>query len=306
MSGGSLEILRSTPLIQLQDRGRFGVRHLGLSQGGALDWIAAAEANALLGNPPDAALIEVPLGGLELLLHSASTLALTGADLDARLDDEYLAPGQSFSVRAGQRLLLRQPRDGARACIAAPGGFDVEKLLGSCSAIAREGFGGLHGDASPLQAGDVLRWQGAAPEPRQLQQRRRFDGPIHLDLIPGAQFSSFDTASQQALFDHSWELDPRSDRMGMRLRGLPLNCQHPPMVSEGICLGAVQVPPDGQPIILLNDRQTIGGYPRLGALTPLAIARLAQCLPGDCIRLRPILLDTAQRQMQAWQMPMIP
>ena len=300
MSGGQLRVLRATPLIQLHDLGRFGVRHLGLSQGGALDWIAAHQANALLGNPPGAPLIEVPLGGLELQLESATTLALTGADLDARLDGQPIAPGQSLAVRAGQRLLLRQPRDGARACIAVPGGFVVPALLGSCSAIAREGCGGLHGDGRALQPGDTLRWHGSAPAPRQLGWQRRFDGPIRLDLIPGAQYASFSPSSLRALFEQPWTLDARSDRMGMRLRGPQLECHHPPLVSEGICLGAVQVPPDGQPIILLNDRQTIGGYPRLGALTPLAIARLAQCLPGQPLHIRPILLETAQRQMRGW------
>src|SRR5471032_219884 len=117
-----------------------------------------------------------------------------------------------------------------------------------------------------------------------------------LEVIVGAQIGQFSGQSLFDAFNTEWALDSRADRMGMRLLGTPLQYQGPSLISEGIPLGAIQVPPDGQPIVLLNDRQTIGGYPRLGALTPLALARLAQCLPGAKVRLRPVVQDVAHRE----------
>jgi allophanate hydrolase subunit 2 len=117
-----------------------------------------------------------------------------------------------------------------------------------------------------------------------------------LEVIVGAQIGLFSGQSLFDAFNTEWALDSRADRMGMRLLGTPLQYQGPSLISEGIPLGGIQVPPDGQPIVLLNDRQTIGGYPRLGALTPLALARLAQCLPGEKLRLVPVVQDMAHRQ----------
>lgn len=121
-----------------------------------------------------------------------------------------------------------------------------------------------------------------------------------LDLVMGAQIGEFSGTSLFEAFNREWTLDSRADRMGIRLLGPQLVYQGAPMISEGIPLGAVQVPPDGQPIVLLNDRQTIGGYPRLGALTPLALAQLAQCMPGTVVRFRAVVQDEAWREQQLY------
>lgn len=290
-----LHVEKSTPLAQLQDGGRFGVRHLGVTQGGALDWEAQAWANWLLGNRLDAAVLEIPLGGVTLRAHADVRLALAGADLAAEIDGQPLAPWQAFELRSGQRLAFIQPLSGVRAYLAAPGGFLGEAVLGSCATVVREGLGGLDGQGKPLMAGDELRAAGGTPPQRHMQahQQPRYDGPAELELVLGAQAGDFAGQSLFDAFDATWTLDQRADRMGMRLLGPALQYLGRPMISEGIPLGAVQVPPDGQPIVLLNDRQTIGGYPRLGALSPRALARLAQCLPGAELRLRPSVQPAA-------------
>ncbi|WNZ85784.1 biotin-dependent carboxyltransferase family protein [Pseudomonas sp. P108] len=292
-----LTIEASTPLCLLQDAGRFGVRHLGVTQGGAADWCSMSWANWLLGNNLDAAVIEITLGGFAVVAAEDCLLALAGADLGAQIDGQPLAPWRSFKLGKGQKLLFTQPLLGARAYLAAPGGFDAPKVLGSRATVVREELGGLDGMGLPLAKGAALSYRGEAVLLREVPLALRPDLKVNapLDLVLGAQIGQFSGQSLFDVFNTTWAVDSRADRMGIRLLGSALHYQGQPMISEGIPLGAVQVPPDGQPIVLLNDRQTIGGYPRLGALTPLALARLAQCLPGDRVRFTPVM------QERAWQ-----
>jgi len=294
-----LTIEASTPLCLLQDAGRFGVRHLGVTQGGALDWRSMSWANWLLGNDLDAPVIEITLGGFTVVAQEDCVLALAGADLGAQVDGEALAPWRSFRLNKGQRLQLTRTLLGARAYLAAPGGFDAPKVLGSSSTVVREALGGLDAMGRALAKGAPLSYRGSSLLLlRELPSAHRpdFNENSPLDLVLGAQIGAFSGQSSFDAFNNAWTLDSRADRMGIRLLGTALEYQGKPMISEGIPLGAVQVPPDGQPIVLLNDRQTIGGYPRLGALTPLALARLAQCLPGAKVRLRPVVQDVAHRE----------
>ena len=294
-----LSIEASTPLCLLQDAGRFGVRHLGVTQGGGLDWRSMSWANWLLGNALDAPVIEITLGGFTVVAEDDCVLALAGADLGAQLDGEPLTPWRSFRLHKGQRLQFTQPLLGARTYLAAPGGFDAPKVLGSSATVVREELGGLDGMGRALGKGAGLSYSGnSLMLLRELTADQRPDLNLEapLDLVLGAQIGEFSGQSLFDAFNSAWSLDSRADRMGIRLLGTALQYQGKPMISEGIPLGAVQVPPDGQPIVLLNDRQTIGGYPRLGALTPLALARLAQCLPGARVRLRPVVQDVAHRE----------
>jgi biotin-dependent carboxylase-like uncharacterized protein len=297
-----LRIEASTALCQLQDAGRVGVRHLGVTQGGALDWVAMYWANWLLGNPLGAPLVEVALGGFALVAEQDCVLALAGADLDARVDDQPVLPWRSVRLAKGQRLILKQPKQGVRAYLAAPGGFLGDAVLGSCATVVREELGGIDGRGAALAKGQVLSFAGDSPALREVPAALC---PCHvakpvLDLVMGAQIGDFSGTSLFEAFNRDWTLDSRADRMGIRLLGPQLVYQGAPMISEGIPLGAVQVPPDGQPIVLLNDRQTIGGYPRLGALTPLALAQLAQCMPGAVVRFRAVVQDEAWREQQAY------
>ena len=293
-----LTIEASTPLCLLQDAGRFGVRHLGVTQGGAADWCSMSWANWLLGNELDAAVVEITLGGFAVVAEEDCLLALAGADLGVQIDGQALAPWRSFKLNKGQKLQFTQPLLGARAYLAAPGGFAAPSVLGSCATVVREELGGLDGLGVPLTKGAILSYHGEPRPVRDVPQTQQPDlrSVKPLDLVIGAQIGQFSGQSLFDVFNTTWAVDSRADRMGIRLLGATLHYQGAAMISEGIPLGAVQVPPDGQPIVLLNDRQTIGGYPRLGALTPLALARLAQCLPGAKVRLRPVVQDVAHRE----------
>ncbi|AOM02846.1 allophanate hydrolase [Cobetia marina] len=310
-----LDVKRSGALALVQDAGRLGVRHLGVTQGGAADWVSLGWANWLLGNAPDAPGLEITMGaGLTLKVGQAGTLALCGADLAATLDGEALLPGQAFAVTAGQVLKFERPVAGLRAYLAFPGGLDVAPVLGSAACTVRDGLGGLDGEGHALASGDVLTAAGNELSLRELpasaqawQQSLTLEEgeALELALVVGAQIAEFSGDSLFRAFNRDWAVDGRADRMGVRLTGPRLERDGAGMVSEGIPLGAVQVPADGQPIILLNDRQTIGGYPRLGALTPLACAQLAQCVPGTRVRLAAVTPGQARQDhlaaLAAWQ-----
>ncbi|MEL7558895.1 biotin-dependent carboxyltransferase family protein [Stutzerimonas chloritidismutans] len=296
----TLLIERSGALASLQDGGRFGVRHIGVTQGGAADWVSHAWANWLLGNPLQATTVEITLGNLTLLAEADGCLALSGADLAATVEEQPIAAGRSFTIRKGQRLRFGTPLRGVRAYLAAPGGFAAPLLLRSCATVRREQLGGLHGDGQPLTEGDRLTYSGGSARARELcpEQNPPLFTDTPLEVVLGAQIGDFSGQSLFDVFNRPWTVDQRADRMGVRLLGPVLRSSRLSMISEGVPLGAIQVPPDGQPIVLLNDRQTIGGYPRLGALTPLAVARLAQCQPGTEVHLKPIALQAAQREQR--------
>ncbi|MGQ7247248.1 biotin-dependent carboxyltransferase family protein [Halomonas sp. V046] len=297
----SLRVQQTGPMALVVDGGRVGVRHLGVTQGGAMDWVSLGWANWLLGNAHDAAGIEILVGGLELAAEADMTLALGGADLGATLDGQVVAPDTRFAIRRGQRLAFHRPQAGLRAYLAVPGGIAATPLMGSVSSTLREGLGGLDGFGKALVKGDVIKAAAsqAGEAPRAAVPARLPDTaqPVTLKVVIGAQVAAFDGRSLYRAFHDTWTVDQRADRMGIRLTGPELDCELKGIVSEGIPLGAVQVPPDGQPIILMNDRQTIGGYPRLGALSPLACAGLAQCLPGTEVRLVPTTPERARRAL---------
>ncbi|WP_346798324.1 biotin-dependent carboxyltransferase family protein [Halomonas sp. Bachu 37] len=300
-----LRVIQAGPLALLQDAGRFGVRHLGVTQGGPVDLHAWAWANALVGNGWGSAALEVTLGGLTLEATKRLNIAVCGADLGVMLEGRPAPLWRTATLMPGQRLCFGAPVSGVRAYLAVTGGFQADPVLDSVSAVVREGLGGHDGQGVALKAGDKLRVAEIDPVTRHRQVPHQeipdYDQTCELPLIPGAQVGRFSGASLFAAFNQPWKVDDRADRMGVRLRGPRLESDITSMISEGIGLGAVQVPPDGQPIVLLNDRQTIGGYPRLGALTPLGASRLAQCLPGREVRIRPVSHEWALTQARAFR-----
>lgn len=288
----------------LQDPGRFGFEHIGVTNGGPMDAMAANWANRLLDNAADATVIEVTAGGLELEARTNTMVSVTGGDLNLTLNNVPQVPWRSFWVTTGDRLRFGHPRLGFRAYIGVRGGFQVTKQLGSSATVKRDQLGGLHGNGEPLQDGDTIAAMMMAEEglSRQLPERFMpdYSGPLTLHVIPGYQERAFSKQAWQQLFRQAFELDKRSDRMGARVLGDAVESPQLGMFSEPISYGAVQVPPDGQPIIMLNDRQTLGGYPKVGNILPLDGFNLAQRQPGTEIRFKPIGLMTAQQQMRRY------
>ncbi|WP_137937132.1 biotin-dependent carboxyltransferase family protein [Chitinivorax sp. B] len=294
-----LEIIRPGVQTTVQDLGRHGFRHLGIAQAGALDQPALMLANRLVNNPADAAGLEVVMGPVAIRFHRDGWLALTGADFDARLDDTPLWPGWRVPYLTGQTLHLAGPRLGMRAYLAVDGGIDVPLVLGARATDLRSNFGGFAGRA--LQAGDLLPQGQAIVHLNRCGAWTRPWSPV-IRLLPGPEYHEFDDAVHHAFWQKEWKVSSQSDRMGYRLQGPPLHRSKPhELLSHGVLPGVVQVPPNGQPIVLLADAQTTGGYPRIASVIEADLWKLAQARPGTRLHFVKTTLDDARQAMQQWQ-----
>ena len=283
----SFKVLQPGLLSLLQDLGRFGQHPIGLTTGGPLDQEAFLWANRILGNDNNACAIEVSFGGLQLLAQTDTYICVTGADLPFTINGQPKLLWQSHKVHTGDQIKLDYSSIGCRSYLAVAGGFNIEPSFGSCATVMREHIGGLTGDK--LNTNDQLACNKVTKQARlglalDRQPQYAQDAPeIKLRLVLGYQQALFNDVTKARLINNSYKVTDRSDRMGMRLEGPSVACPSEKMLSEGICFGAVQVPADGQPIVLLNDRQTIGGYPKLGSIIARDIARLAQLRPGSSV-----------------------
>ncbi|AOB30653.1 hypothetical protein AKI39_08035 [Bordetella sp. H567] len=305
-----IRVLKPGALSQLQDLGRYGHQRHGVPVNGVMDEWSHRIANILVGNPEHAATLECTLTGPTLHFQRDRLIALAGADLQARIDDMPVPLNQPLLVRGGATLSFGERRRGARAYLAVRGGFDVPAVMDSRSTFLRGGYGGFQGralardDRLPLCAADA-GYPGAT---RLLVQcgsafvsAARFDLPgpggslDALRAMPGPQWDVFTEEARTAFREQSFTIDGRSDRMGYRLNGPRLASTRPvEMVSEAVSFGTVQVPPDGSPIVLMADRQSAGGYPKIGYVASVDLPLLAQALPGDAVRFVLITLEQAQ------------
>ncbi len=296
-----LKVIKAGFLTLLQDAGRTQVMHQGLASGGAMDRHAWAWANRLLGNPYHTPTLEVTFGGLTLESQIATRIAVTGATVPCTINDTEQPLWTTLNLLPGDKLQLGAPKSGLRSYVAVSGGFTVPRGLGnSCATLVREGTGGQHENGQPVRDGDELPCADAKQSAQQQPQRvpenwiPDYRQPLMLGVVLGAQVDRFPAASLARFFSEPYRLSTQTDRMGARLDGPTLDVIGERLVSEGISLGAIQVTADGQPIILLNDRQTIGGYPKLGAIAPRSLDALSQRPPGSELRFRVMALHEAQ------------
>ena len=263
-----LRVLAPGFLTIVQDLGRFGHGERGVSAAGAADPLALRVGNRLLGNAEGAAALEMTLAGGRFCFESDATAVLAGSDFGAELDGAPLPPWTPFSATAGQTLSLGPTREGARTYLCLRGGIDVPQVLGSVSTHLLTGIGGLEGRA--LRAGDVLRTGPAPAGPLRALDRERLRalrarGPLRYS--PGVQAEWFGPEAHALLSGAGWRVLEGSDRTGLRLQGPPLPRRvSDELLTEGAPLGAIQVPPEGGPIILFVDHQTTGGYPKIANL----------------------------------------
>lgn len=293
----TIRVLKAGLACTFQDLGRYGFQHLGVPVNGAMDVYAHRLANLLVGNTPDKATLEITLIGPELVFQVGTVIAIAGADLGAAVNGIRLSPLTAVRVQAGSVLSFGKRHHGARAYLAVHGGYILPRILGSTSTYSRGAYGGLAG--RPIRCGDVIGIASCFLNPPRVNLAYEVlagiaeDAPIR--VLAGREWSLFDAESQDRFLLASYRIANQSERMGYRLIGEKVSLISPAdILSEAVSFGAIQVPPNGQPIILMADRQTTGGYPKIANVASVDLPRLAQKLPGDEIRFELISLDKAQ------------
>lgn len=277
-----LTVVDPGPLTTVQDRGRPGWAHLGVPRSGALDQPSAALANRLVGNPDHAAVLETTLGGVTLRVSTAMTVAVTGAEAAVTVDDRPVAVAEPVAARAGQTLRVGPARSGLRSYVAVAGGMDAREVLGSRSTDTLSGMG-----PAAVSAGDEIPVGEpvAAPHGIDVSVVRRLLPPVTLRFSPGPRADWFTERALETLTGSAYAVSSDSNRVGLRLNGPGLTRRRrEELPSEGLVLGAVQVPASGEPLVFLNDHPTTGGYPVIGVVLPDDLSACAQLRPGDEVR----------------------
>ena len=319
-----IDVIRAGVLCSVQDLGRVGYRHLGVSSGGALDALSLEIGNRIVGNKPDAAGIELTLGPTTLRFTHATRIAITGTDFGATLDDKPVYSWWSMPVQAGQELTLRGAKHGMRGYVCVAGGIDVLPMLGSRSTDLGAGFGGLGGRA--LRDGDRLAT--GVPQPQKngvfssagpafgvkapawckfvyveepVRRGKHTPGnswSLPVRVLRGPEYDTFTKTAQHDFWNEEWTITPNSNRMGFRLAGTVLErSDKADLLSHAVLPGTIQVPPNGQPIVLMGDAQTTGGYPKIGSVIKADLWKLAQARLNSGVRFIETTVEVARHAL---------
>lgn len=298
------EVIQPGPLTTIQDLGRYGYQQYGVPVAGAMDNYALRVANLLLGNNEGEACLEITLLGLQLWAVEDTVVAITGADLSPVLNNNSLPMWQAVMVNRGDIISFPWPKRGCRSYLAVAGGIDVPKVMGSSSTYVKSRLGGVEG--RPLRAGDRLKSSKARPRifggrlpPQYVPEYRN---QSELRVILGPQDDHFTEQGIHTFLHSEYTISTEADRVGYRLHGPRIEHKAgADIISDGIPLGAVQVPGDGLPIVLLVDRQTTGGYTKIAIVITVDIPKLAQAKPGDKVRFLPITEEEAHRCLKEYE-----
>lgn len=307
----SMIVKRPGLLSSFQDGGRWGYQHLGVSVTGAMDLQSHQMANLIAGNTVDCATLEITLLGPTLTFTKACCICLGGAQMNARINGRPVPRYRPLIIRPSDTLTFETASEGTRAYLAVHGGFELPVLMGSQSTYLRAGFGGWRGRA--LKKDDEIPLQAPLLEDKQrlaALSERIWDQVLYLPgmlsqhtgrkslvrLIRSDQWPEFTAASRAAMVSGTWRISTDSERMGYRLEGPEISLEKPrEMISEATSFGTIQVPRGGQPIVLMADRQTSGGYPKIATVASVDLPILAQKKPGDEIRFTLVDVEHAQQ-----------
>ena len=295
-----IEVLKPGLISSIQDLGRWGHQPLGVPVSGAMDEMSHRLANLAVGNDESEATLEVTMMGPTLRFGRDAVIAWAGADLSPALDGVPIPPFTATPVRGGATPQFGRRVAGLRAYLAVQGGFALVPVMGSTSTYARAGFGGHEGRA--LRKGDRVALTSVdvrpVPSPLPPHLLRGVDGPAPdapIRVLRGREWHQFGAEAQQTLLTQAWRIGAQSERMGYRLEGTALErAARGDILSEPVSFGTMQVPPDGQPIVLMAERQTTGGYPKIAQIASVDLPRLAQRAPGEHVRFEMIELEAAQ------------
>ena len=288
------KVLHGGVFTTVQDLGRDGYTHLGITPSGAMDEYAYRWSQKLLDNK-DGNALEILLSGLKLQATAPTTIGVCGADLNFQINGISQPIWQTHNIQADDILTFKKRVSGMRAYLAVKGGFNVQKFEGSFSTTLKEQKG------SQLKMGDTLPYESTTnSEVKRVSEKHIPNYPTHLNihLVLGYQHKNFSKEEKEKFFSSTYTLTPEMSRMGYKLQGKVINTSEQGIISEGISFGAVQIPPDGQPIILLKERQTIGGYPKMGSVLPRDCFMLAQMSIVSTVSFELISVEKSQELMK--------
>ncbi len=298
------EVIRPGPLTTIQDLGRHGYQQYGISVSGAMDDYALRLGNLIVGNEEGAACLEITLLGLQLRILKDAIVAITGADLAPTLNGNPIPMWEAVAVHRGDIISFARPKSGCRAYLAVVGGIDVPKVMGSAATYTKAQMGGFEGRA--LRSGDRLR--SGKPRPGVLGRRLppqyipEYSEQSELRVILGPQDDHFTQEGIHTFLHSEYTISTEADRMGYRLQGPRIEHKAgADIISDGIPLGSVQVPADRLPIVLLADRQTTGGYPKIATVITVDIVKLAQAKPGDKVRFLQVTEEEAHEALREYE-----
>lgn len=295
----TFEVLEPGILTTVQDLGRYGFSQFGVPPSGALDTFSLRVGNLLVGNREGEACLEITLMGLKIKVLKEGVIAITGGDLSPTLNEEPLEMWRIHLLVEGDVITFKKVQAGCRAYLAVSGGFVVPKIMGSSSTYLSGNFGGLEG--RKLRRGDILYTLDISPSLNKLGLRFPSDWipslekEVLLRVIPGPQDHHFTEKGSQTFCSSSYQVTPQCDRMGVRLEGPKIERRsdvEESIISEGLISGAIQVPGDGKPIIILTELVT-GGYTKIATIISTDLSKVAQLKPGDQVRFKPISIEEA-------------
>ena len=289
----SVKVVIPGPLTTVQDAGRYGYMNSGIGTSGVMDEVSYKKANYLVGNENGEAVLEVTLFGGTMEFTEDAVIAVTGATMDVKINEEPTEMYRAYQVKAGDVLSLGMVTAGCRTYVAFAGGIDVPVVLGSRSTNLKCKMGGYEGRA--LAAGDIFEIGKNGRSYEALKDRMAkpdvYTSPITVRVIEGPQEEYFTEAGKKTFYNETYTISDQSDRMGAPIESV----NGTDIISDGIALGSIQVPTNGKPIILLADRQTTGGYAKIATVCSFDIPKLVQGKPGDQVRFQKISLDEAAK-----------
>ncbi|MGQ9645733.1 MAG: biotin-dependent carboxyltransferase family protein [Thermodesulfobacteriota bacterium] len=300
----AFEVLEPGILTTIQDIGRYGFSQFGVPPSGALDTFSHRAANLLVGNPQTEASLEITIGGLKIKALKEMVISITGGDLSPALNGETLEMWRTHLLVEGDVVSFKRVRTGCRAYLALRGGLSVARVMGSQSTYLSGKFGGLNGRA--LRKGDILFTLDVPSSFSQLGFRfptewiPQFEREALLRMIPGPQDRHFTERGFQTFSSSTYQVTPQCDRMGVRLEGPRIERRsdvEESIISEGLIAGAIQVPGDGKPIIILTELVT-GGYTKIATVISVDFPKVAQLKPGDRVRFAPVSLEEAHQLLK--------
>ena len=295
----SFEVIKAGIFTTLQDRGRFSFSHLGVTNSGVMDEYAALAAQKLLNNDLNTNILEIAFSNVQLKVKTDTTLCITGAFCEFFINDELKRTWQVYRIKKGDIVRIGKVLQGQRVYLAVKDGFNIPKEFGSNSTTIKEALGGISG--SKIKDGDILTFNENNEYIKNRWHEKylpTYEKKLDLRVILSYQEESFKEEEKEKFFNSTYTISPDFNRMACKLNGEKISSNINGIISEGIGFGTIQIPSDGQPIILLKERQTIGGYPRIGAVFSLDCFKLAQAKANSKIKFEEISINEAQEKLK--------